>query len=147
MSTALRVRSLWKSYAAGVRGCSIRVWALRGVSLSIEVGERVAVVGPRGAGKTTLVQCILGLRRPDAGVVQAPGLSDGTLLLLTTHEWREQRLPLRVRTRSVLVLGEDAGMLRAVDRTLFLRAGRLTAAPAPSVAPRQWVTDARAYAP
>ena len=51
MPLALRVENLWKSYAAGVRGCSVRVWALRGCTLHLEFGERVAVVGARGAGK------------------------------------------------------------------------------------------------
>src|SRR5258708_34196383 len=69
MPTALRVQNLWKSYSAGVRGCSARVWALRGCSLHVEVGERVAVVGSRGAGKSTLLQCLAGDRHLDPGQV------------------------------------------------------------------------------
>jgi zinc transport system ATP-binding protein len=40
---------------------------LRGVSLAIDRGEFVAVAGPNGGGKTTLLRILLGLERPDAG--------------------------------------------------------------------------------
>jgi ABC-type multidrug transport system ATPase subunit len=70
VSLALRARTLWKSYAAGVEGCSARVWVLRGASLEIERGECVAVLGARGAGTTTLLYCLAGLRRPDAGSIE-----------------------------------------------------------------------------
>jgi len=55
VSIALRVRTLWKSYAAGVEGCSARAWVLRGTSLDVEQGECVAVLGARGAGTSTLL--------------------------------------------------------------------------------------------
>jgi ABC-type multidrug transport system ATPase subunit len=74
MPFALRARALWKSYAAGVAGCSARVWVLRGASLEVERGECVAVLGARGAGTTTLLHCLAGLRRTDAGSIEL-GLS------------------------------------------------------------------------
>lgn len=43
------------------------------ISLSIERGEVVALVGPSGAGKTTLARCVLGLEPPDAGTVRLEG--------------------------------------------------------------------------
>ena len=42
---------------------------LSGVDLRVEEGEFVAVAGPNGGGKTTLVRLALGLARPQAGSV------------------------------------------------------------------------------
>ncbi len=51
------------------RGGHETVEALRDVSLSVQRGEIVAVIGPSGAGKTTLANIALGLDRPTTGVV------------------------------------------------------------------------------
>jgi branched-chain amino acid transport system ATP-binding protein len=47
--------------------------ALRGVSLTVEDGEVLSVVGANGAGKTTLLRTISGLLRPRAGEVRFEG--------------------------------------------------------------------------
>jgi ABC-2 type transport system ATP-binding protein len=47
--------------------------ALDGFTLDVAGGEIVALLGPNGAGKTTAVSVLLGLRRPDAGVVELFG--------------------------------------------------------------------------
>src|SRR5580658_3560287 len=44
------------------------------VSLSINRGEIFGILGPNGAGKTTTVECIGGLRKPDAGSISVLGL-------------------------------------------------------------------------
>jgi len=43
------------------------VRALRGVSLNVEAGETVALLGTNGNGKSTLMKCVMGLVRPDRG--------------------------------------------------------------------------------
>ncbi|MBU2663593.1 ABC transporter ATP-binding protein/permease [Actinoplanes bogorensis] len=46
---------------------------LRGVSLEVAAGERVALVGASGAGKTTLAGLIAGVRTPDGGTIRLGG--------------------------------------------------------------------------
>ena len=53
------------------------VEALRGVTLRVEPGEAVAIVGPNGSGKTTMAKHLNGLLRPDAGEVRLDGRSIG----------------------------------------------------------------------
>ncbi|MGW1756214.1 ABC transporter ATP-binding protein [Streptomyces mirabilis] len=45
-----------------------------GVSFAVEEGEIFGILGPNGAGKTTTVECVEGLRIPDAGRVRVTGL-------------------------------------------------------------------------
>jgi energy-coupling factor transport system ATP-binding protein len=65
---SLALESVAHVYARG------NVRALDGVSLQIEAGERLAIIGQNGSGKTTLVRHLDGLLRPSAGRV----LLDGT---------------------------------------------------------------------
>ena len=126
MPPALRIEALWKSYAAGVRGCSARIWVLRGLSLTIENGERVVIVGAPGAGKTTLATCILGLRRPDAGILDAPGVANGSLVVIGSGRWPAPPVPAGVRAETILVLTQEAAHIRSwADRALLLHAGEL----------------------
>lgn len=54
-------------------GSRRRVEALRGLTLQIRAGEIFAVAGLNGAGKTTAMKILLGLCRPDSGVIIRPG--------------------------------------------------------------------------
>jgi len=47
---------------------------LEGVSFSVNAGESVAIVGPSGGGKTTLIKLMLGLLQPTAGAIEADGV-------------------------------------------------------------------------
>src|SRR4051812_5667083 len=60
------VRDLQKSYGA--------VQAARGVSFEILDGEIFGLLGPNGSGKTTTLECIIGLREPDAGAIEVCGI-------------------------------------------------------------------------
>lgn len=70
MTEAVRVTELHKAFRAGRR----RIAALNGVSLSIEEGECIAIVGESGCGKSTLARLLVGIDAPDAGAVRVFGL-------------------------------------------------------------------------
>ena len=53
--------------------------ALAGLSLTIEPGETVALVGPSGAGKTTVLQLLLRFYDPSSGVIRLDGVDIATL--------------------------------------------------------------------
>lgn len=57
--------------------------AANGLSFAVQAGEGVALLGPSGAGKTTLVRVLLGQRAPEAGTVEL-GFSDGSARVLAS---------------------------------------------------------------
>lgn len=61
-------------------------WAIRHLSLTIEPGEKVALVGPTGSGKTTVAKLLLGLYEPTEGEVRIDGIPIFELDLRTVRE-------------------------------------------------------------
>src|SRR5271167_2166460 len=61
----IEARDLHKRYAAG--GSEVTV--LRGVNVTVQPGELVAVVGPSGAGKSTFLHLLAALDTPTSGAV------------------------------------------------------------------------------
>lgn len=97
---AIRVEGLRKSYKS--------VTAVAGISFQIEPGEIFGMVGPNGSGKTTTIECIEGLRKPDKGVISVLGLDP----VKDIYELRERtgiqlqaaNLPRRMRVGEALEL-------------------------------------------
>jgi ABC-type bacteriocin/lantibiotic exporter with double-glycine peptidase domain len=85
----LRLREVTFQYGEG------SVSGVQGVNLEVAPGSRVALVGPHGAGKSTLVDLVLGLRAPTRGVVELDGV-----------DLREVSLE-SLRAQAVLVRGID----------------------------------------
>jgi ABC-2 type transport system ATP-binding protein len=66
MPPKVKVQGLRKRYGA--------LEAVAGIDFEIEDGEIFGLLGPNGAGKTTTIECVLGLRQPDAGFVEICGI-------------------------------------------------------------------------
>ena len=83
----IQLQSVSKFYQAG----QVRVTALDRVTLELERGDFVTVMGPSGGGKTTLLNCLGGLDLPDEGEIRLngrliSGMSDRELTLLRRRE-------------------------------------------------------------
>ncbi len=74
LSTLISVSSLTKEFQADDTRDSGRLRVLRGLNLSIQEGELLAIVGASGAGKSTLLHIIGTLDRPTSGSVRFDGL-------------------------------------------------------------------------
>jgi putative ABC transport system ATP-binding protein len=66
----IQVRDLHKTYRQG----GADVHALRGVDLTVEAGQMMALTGRSGAGKSTLLNLVSGLLRADSGAIRVDGL-------------------------------------------------------------------------
>jgi ABC-2 type transport system ATP-binding protein len=64
--SVIQVSGIRKTYGTTV--------AVAGVSFEVSEGEIFGLIGPNGAGKTTTMECVEGVRRPDAGVIRILGL-------------------------------------------------------------------------
>ncbi|MGF1509048.1 MAG: ABC transporter ATP-binding protein [Myxococcota bacterium] len=67
----IEVRHFKKTFRVGFRGKKVE--AVKDVNLSVEPGEIYGFLGPNGAGKTTTMKALLGLIRPDGGVLELVG--------------------------------------------------------------------------
>ncbi|MDQ0949540.1 ABC-2 type transport system ATP-binding protein [Streptomyces phaeochromogenes] len=78
------------------------------VSFTVEEGEIFGVLGPNGAGKTTTVECVEGLRVPDAGRVRVTGLDPVTEHAATRRvlgaQLQESELQAKLTVREALEL-------------------------------------------
>ncbi len=67
----VHARGLTRAYRRGAR----EVEALRGVDLDISPGELVVIMGPSGGGKSSLLNLLGGLDRPDGGTLTVAGVN------------------------------------------------------------------------
>src|SRR6516164_9809768 len=94
------VRGLRKAYGSRV--------VVDDLDLDVPAGEIVGLIGANGAGKTTTVECIQGLRRPDAGSLRVLGYDPvtqaGELRPLVGSQLQDSALPDRLRVAEAVEL-------------------------------------------
>ena len=83
----IEFKEVTKSYSVGTK-------ALRGVSMQIEDGDFVFLVGPSGSGKSTIIKLITGELRPTTGIVNVNGYSVSRI--------RKREIPYLRRTVGVV---------------------------------------------
>ncbi|HYW27720.1 MAG TPA: ATP-binding cassette domain-containing protein [Terriglobales bacterium] len=107
------------------------VQALDAVTLSVQAGEFVSVLGRAGSGKTTLLQCIGLVLRPTAGMVALDGIDTGALSNGQRAELRGRRVGFVLRDRNLLpgltVLENVLLPLRYAGLAMLGRPGRARA--------------------
>ena len=108
----LQARDLVRRYGMrrGLLGRSVDITAVAGVSLTLERGRTLGLVGESGCGKSTTGRMVLGLETPDAGSVEFEGR---TMPAPGTAAWRA------MRARMQMVFQDPLG---ALDRRMNVAA-------------------------
>jgi len=125
---AVAARGLAKGYGVGAR----RVEVLRGLDFDLARGEMLAVVGPSGVGKSTLLHLVGLLDRPDAGTLELFGQDVAPLSVEERAAWRNRRIGFVFQFHALLPefsLEENIGMPLLIAgesrRTTLAAAGKL----------------------
>lgn len=107
MSQAIEVRGLHKRYR--------KVIAVDDVTMTVQQGEIHGILGRNGAGKSTTVECVAGLRKPERGTIKVLGLDP-----LTDRTALRQVLGVQLQSSQVhgaLTVRELARLYRSFYRT------------------------------
>ena len=111
------------------------VEALREVDLEVERGEFVVVMGPSGGGKSTLLNLIGGLDRPDSGTLEVAGVDVGRASQRELDDYRRRHVGFVFQffnLISTVNAGDNVALALLARRTPWREARRLAGACSPS---------------
>jgi ABC-2 type transport system ATP-binding protein len=100
---------------------------LRDVSFQVLRGEIFGIIGPDGAGKTTTIECLAGVRKPDAGRISVLGLDpqrhQSRVRQQVGVQLRRERLPKAIKVCEVLELFGSGYAHQADHEDLLIQCG------------------------
>ncbi|MCE5197330.1 MAG: ABC transporter ATP-binding protein [Negativicutes bacterium] len=103
---AIKINEVYKSYGAKE--------VLKGINLTIDEGEIFGFVGPNGVGKTTLIECILGMREITSGNIDVFGLDakrdHSKFVRLVGAQLQHAEISPNLKTKEAVVL--QAGLFK-----------------------------------
>src|SRR5271165_5192240 len=131
MAWMIEAENVRKTYRIG----EVDVQALRGISLAVEKGEFVTIVGPSGSGKSTLFYILGGLTHADSGRVSIDGVNFAELSDAARTKMRKQKigfvfqkfnlLPTLSAQGNIDIAQDSAGFDPGHDRAYIERITRL----------------------
>ena len=74
MTEAIKIKNLKKHYGSHL--------VLKGLNFCVQQGEIFALLGVNGAGKTTCMECLEGLRKPDSGEITINGKMGNSITIV-----------------------------------------------------------------
>ncbi len=84
----VEIRNLVKTYTRGDQAVPV----LRDISLNIERGDFISLMGPSGSGKSTLLNLIAGIDKPTAGILRIDGEDISKLTEGELADWRASNI-------------------------------------------------------
>ncbi len=102
----IEITSLYKKFG--------KLQALDDINLSFNNGECVALIGPNGCGKTTLIKCILGMVMANKGIIKVKGQ-----LISKSYKYREQigYMPQIGRYPDNMTIGQIIEMIKNIRKS------------------------------
>ena len=94
----VELRNVSKSFTKGDE----TITPLDDVSLDIEAGEFVSLMGPSGTGKSTLLNLVSGIDRPDSGTISVDGVEITGLSRSKLADWRAANLGYIFQTHNLI---------------------------------------------
>ncbi|WP_459556832.1 ABC transporter ATP-binding protein [Lacunimicrobium album] len=94
----VEIRNLTKSFRKGEEV----ITPLRDVTLDIEEGDFISMMGPSGTGKSTLLNVISGIDRPDSGSITVNGVEVTKLSRSRLADWRAANLGYIFQTHNLV---------------------------------------------
>ena len=107
MAAILKIRNLALGYP--------NLALFRGLSMDIEAGSTLAVLGANGSGKSTFVKMLLGLMDPLSGSLQWPQGRPSEIGYLAQMTEFDRRFPIRVRDLAAMGAWRGFGLRRGLD--------------------------------